>query len=55
MTYPTNFSALVERLNQLTLEVRDLESEIRSLRRALYTVALTVTASAIGVAFSVLH
>jgi hypothetical protein len=49
------FSALTERLNQLVIEVRELENEIRTLRRALYTVALTVTGSAILFALSVLR
>ena len=55
MSSPATFSALVERLNQLTIEVRDLENEIRTLRRALYTVALTVTGSAILFAITILH
>jgi hypothetical protein len=47
------FSALTERINQLTIDIRDLEEEVRTLRRALYTVALTVTGSAILFAFTV--
>lgn len=54
-TGPITFSAMVERLNSLTQEVRDLQNEIKTLRNALYTVALTVTGSAILFAFTVIH